>query len=212
MPCRCGNTAGIAASSHSVACWTEWVHVSSWFFFFPSPFPLSFHLITLCDYFFICFILFVWWVLKGKKWTQSCSWFLGVCLGWGREHGEKSFFKKKKSKKNKTWTCVKSCIIYEICIKEQCTSGTINNYSIFESVLLNNVIFPSWEYSLCGSSLLSFLHFFLFRLCPLDWPYLLEAMVMQIIALLKKHGWRSGCQAWLPNAGISGAVEVVRWR
>lgn len=116
-------------------------------FFSPSPFPLSFHLIMLCDYFFICFILFVWWVLKGKKkWTQSCSWILGVCLGWGREHGEKSFFKKKKEqKKQQTWTCVKSCIIYEICIKEQCTSGTINNYSIFESVLLNNVIFPSWE-------------------------------------------------------------------
>lgn len=35
---------------------------------------------------------------------------------------------------------------------------------------------------------------------------------MQIIAFLKKPGWRSGCQAWLPNPGNSGAVEVVRQR
>lgn len=114
--------------------------------FFPFPFSSVFQFNYNVWLFFICFILFVWWVLKGKKWTWSCSWILGVCLGWGREHGEKFFFKQTKTQTT-NWTCVKSCIIYEICIKEQCTSGTINNYSIFELVLLGNVIFPTWEES-----------------------------------------------------------------
>ncbi|KAH1168370.1 hypothetical protein KIL84_003853 [Mauremys mutica] len=40
VPCRYGKTDGIvAASPHSVACWTEWMHVSN-FFFLPT-FSLS---------------------------------------------------------------------------------------------------------------------------------------------------------------------------
>lgn len=123
--------------------------------FFPFPFSSVFPFNYIVWLFFICFILFVWWVLKGKKNEHNpvveslvCVWDEGGSM-------EKSPSLKKKKKEQKiTWTCVKSCIIYEICIKEQCTSGTINNYSIFESVLLNSVVFPRWEKNIpCVASL-----------------------------------------------------------
>lgn len=52
-----------------------------------------------------------------------------VCGRRGRKDGHQG-----KSFKQiaKYWTCVKSCIIYEICIKSNVPSGTINTYSIFE--------------------------------------------------------------------------------
>lgn len=65
VPCRCGNTAGIAAYSHSMACWTEWVHVSSFF----SPFPLSsvFQFNYIVRLFFICYLVCVMSFKGGKN-------------------------------------------------------------------------------------------------------------------------------------------------
>lgn len=118
-----------------LAWWNERMHVSTsppptsfpWAPLVIQPLP-SFIFVKLCELFLNHLSCLCAGFLRRNSTVQWANPFR-VCGRRGRKDGHQG-----KSFKQiaKYWTCVKSCIIYEICIKSNVPSGTINTYSIFE--------------------------------------------------------------------------------